>query len=60
MRTLSAVVLGVAALLSLPLVVGCDQQSKVEDRKTVETPNGETTRTDTTKIERSGDHRTDR
>jgi hypothetical protein len=60
MRTLSAVVLGVAALLSLPLVVGCDQQSKVEDRKTVETPGGSTTVKDSTTVEKSGDHRTDR
>ena len=37
-------------------LAGCGgETTKVEDKSTVSTPSGETTRTDTTKIEKSGE-----
>lgn len=48
-----ASLLVVAASLS----AGCDKTAKVEESKTVTTPGGETTVTETTEVEKSGDHK---
>jgi hypothetical protein len=47
----AALVLGVFSTFGL---VGCGEQSKVEEKQTVSTPGGETTTTKTEKVETSG------
>jgi hypothetical protein len=47
----SALVFGVAACFGL---VGCSDESKVESKETVTTPQGSTTTTTTQKVESSG------
>jgi len=37
-------------------LLGCGEESKVQTETTVKTPEGETTRTDTTKIDSKGDN----
>jgi len=44
----------VLSMLSIG-VVGCGEQAKVEKETTVSTPEGETTKTETTEVEKSGD-----
>jgi hypothetical protein len=46
----------VAALLCLPLTLGCERKAEVKDTKTVTTPEGETTTTTTKTTETSGEN----
>jgi len=53
--------LGASAILGLlvPVAfVGCGEESKVEEKTTVKTPEGSTTKTITTEVEKTGDHKT--
>ncbi len=47
----SALIIGVASIG----MVGCDEKTKVEEKKTVETPNGKATEIKTDEIKKSGD-----
>jgi len=49
--------LSLAVVLGLPspvALVGCGEESKVEDKTTIKTPEGSTTTTKETKVETSG------
>lgn len=49
---------GLAVLMSLfgTLTVGCSEKSKTQSTTTVETPQGSTTETITTEVEKSGEN----
>jgi Pyruvate/2-oxoacid:ferredoxin oxidoreductase gamma subunit len=47
---LSAVMFGFVAMFA-----GCDEKTKVEDKKTVETPSGKVVEKNTTEIKKTGD-----
>jgi hypothetical protein len=49
----SALVLGLLSFSTVGLV-GCGDESKVEDKQTIKTPEGTTTKTVTEKVEQSG------
>ena len=42
------------SLLSIFAAVGCNSKAKVETKTTITTPEGQTTTTDTTTVEKSG------
>ncbi len=46
--------LGIASTLP---IVGCAEKSQVKTEETVTTPGGETTKTETTTVEKTGDHK---
>ena len=48
--------LSLATLMALGCVLGCGETSKVESSTTVKTPGGQTTTTETTKVEKSGEN----
>jgi hypothetical protein len=39
--------------------VGCAEKTEVKKQETVTTPGGETTKTETTTVEKTGEHKTD-
>ena len=57
MKRLQMLALGSALFLPLGLV-GCAEESKVETKTKVDTPDGTATKTDTTTVEKTGDHKT--
>lgn len=49
-------ILSVAAVLCLPVAVGCDRKAEMKKETTVSGPGGETTTTTTKTVESSGDN----
>jgi hypothetical protein len=49
-------ILSVAGLLCLPFALGCERKAETQKSTTVTTPEGETTKTDTTTVESSGEN----
>jgi hypothetical protein len=45
-----------AVAVCLPLAAGCSKKAEVQKETTVSTPEGETTKTETTTVESSGDN----
>jgi len=57
MKRLNILALGAALFLPLGLM-GCAEESSIEVKKTVETPDGSVTKTTTQEIEKTGDAKT--
>jgi hypothetical protein len=53
-RFAACVLLGLASTLP---IVGCAEKSEVKKETTVETPGGSSTKTETTTVEKTGDHK---
>lgn len=59
LRAIGLLLLMLFGLTGLLVLSGCDREAGTKDEHTVTTPGGQTTVTDETTVEKSGDHRAD-